>query len=65
MGAVFNYLLAVVFIFVLAAFWRNKVAYISSSINRLVNNYTFKSVKDYQLHTASFVRELVLIREVL
>ena len=36
---------------------------ISGSVNRLVNNYTFKLVNDCQLQTASFVRELVLLRE--
>jgi hypothetical protein len=36
---------------------------IGGSVNRLVDNYTFKSVKDYQLQTASFVRELVLLRD--
>lgn len=36
---------------------------VSVSVNRLVNNYSFKLVTDYQLQTASFVRELVLLRE--
>jgi len=36
---------------------------ISGSVNRLVNNYSSKLVKDYQLQTASFVREIILIRE--
>jgi len=38
---------------------------ISGSVNRLVNKYrpTSKLVKDYQLQTASFVREIILIRE--
>jgi len=36
---------------------------IRCSVNRLVNNYTSKLVIDYQLQTASFVREMVLIRE--
>jgi len=36
---------------------------ISGSVNRLVDNYTSKLVKDYQLQTASFVREIVLIAE--
>jgi len=29
----------------------------------LVNNYTSKLVENYQLQTASFAREIVLIRE--
>jgi len=33
------------------------------TIYRLVNNCTSKLFKDYQLQTASFVREIVLIRE--
>jgi len=33
------------------------------SVNRLVNNYTYKLVTNYQLQTARFVREIVLIRE--
>jgi len=36
---------------------------ISGSVNCLVNNYTSKLVKDYQLQTASFVHEKVSIRE--
>jgi len=36
---------------------------ISGSVNRLVNNDTSNLVKYYQLQTASFVREIVLIRE--
>jgi len=36
----------------------------SGSVNRLVNNYTSKLVKNYQLQTASFVLEIVLIREI-
>jgi len=36
---------------------------ISGSINRLVNNCTSTLFKDYQLQTASFVCEIVLIRE--
>jgi len=36
---------------------------IRGSVNCLVNNYTFKLVKVYQLHTASFVCQLILIRE--
>ena len=35
---------------------------ISGSVNRLVDNHTFKLVEDLQLRTASFVRELVLLR---
>jgi len=36
---------------------------ISGLVNRLVNKYTSNLVKNYQLQTASFVREIVLIRE--
>jgi len=36
---------------------------ISGSVNHLVNNYTSKLVTNYQLQTARFVREIVLIRE--
>jgi len=36
---------------------------ISGSVNRLVNNYTTKLVKYYQLQTVSFVRDIVLFRE--
>jgi len=36
---------------------------ISGSVNRIVDNYTSKLFKDYQLQTASFVSEIVLIRE--
>jgi len=36
---------------------------ISGLVNRLVNNYTSKLVKNYQLQTASFVYEIVLMRE--
>jgi len=32
-------------------------------VNRPVDKYVTKLVKHYQLHTASFVREIVLIRE--
>jgi len=35
---------------------------ISGSVKRLVNSYTSKLVKDYQLQTASFLRKIVLIR---
>jgi len=36
---------------------------ISGSVYRLVNDYTSKLVKNYQLQTASFVRTIVLVRE--
>jgi len=37
--------------------------YYSGSVNRLVNYYASKLVKNYQLQTASFVGEIVLIRK--
>jgi hypothetical protein len=36
---------------------------ISGSVKRLVNDYMFKLVEDYQFQTAGFVRELVLLME--
>jgi len=36
---------------------------LADRLNSLVNNYTFNLVRDYQLQTASFVIEIVLIRE--
>jgi len=37
--------------------------YCERLVYRLVNNCTSKLFKDYQLQTARFVREIVLIRE--